>query len=93
MRRPSCHCHLLDFFLNGLLLPHQPAQLLLLVLQLLLHVVHLFAVLINLLVPLAQLFVQLLNLSLIVVQLEELQLNTRPGHFVFQTLVTLSLVE
>ena len=89
----SCDCLLLDFFLNGLLLPHQSTQLLLLILQLLLHMVHLFTILINLLVPLSQLFVQLLDLSLVVVQLEELQLNAGSGHFVFQTLVALRLVE
>ena len=88
----TCH-HSLDFFLNGLLLPHQPAKLLFFLLQFLFNMVHLFTVFIDLLVPLAQLLVQLLNLCLIVVQLEELQLNTSPGHFVFQTLVTFSLME
>lgn len=55
--------------------------------------VHLLPVLVNLLVPLAQLFVELFNLSFIVVELEELELNTGPGNFILKTLVTLSLKE
>lgn len=81
----------LDFFLDGLLLPHQPAQLLLFVLQLLLHVVHLLTILVYLLVSLQQLLVQLLNFSLIMVEFEELQLDTGSGDFVFQALITLGL--
>lgn len=81
----------LNFFLNGLLLSHQPAQLLLFVLQLLLHVIHLFTILIYLLVSLQQLLIELLNFCLIMVQFEELQLDTRSGYFIFKTLITFSL--
>ena len=66
-------------------------QLLLLLLQLFLHVVHLLAVLVDLLVAMGQLLVELLDIRLVVVELEELHLHVGPHHLVLQPLVPLSL--